>query len=395
MILLDDISNSLKDLKEKSLLRKRVVINSRKKNLIKINGKWLINFSNNDYLGLSQDISIKKAIINGIKKYGNGGTSSNLVSGHTEVHQNIEGITKNNIGFESSILFSSGYLANLGLITTISDKDSFIYADKLNHASLNDACILSRAKFFRYPHNDMELLERLLKKNKTKKKKLIVTDGVFSMDGDLADIPKLVQLAQKYDAYLYIDDAHGYGVLGKNGQGILEYFENTGPMKKIPRDRIIYTITLSKAVGVSGALVNACKNIINLVVNKSRTYIYTTAEQPALIMGVERSFEIIKKNHSLRERLNKSINLFRKNINKKNLLTNSITPIQPLIIESAEKTIKISEKLNSYGFHVPAIRPPTVPNKSSRLRISITALHSQADIKKLTKVINKILDNEN
>lgn len=395
MILLDDISNSLKDLKEKSLLRRRVVINSRKKNLIKINGKWLINFSNNDYLGLSQDISIKKAIINGIKKYGNGGTSSNLVSGHTEVHQNIEGITKNNIGFESSILFSSGYLANLGLITTISDKDSFIYADKLNHASLNDACILSRAKFFRYPHNDMELLERLLKKNKTKKKKLIVTDGVFSMDGDLADIPKLVQLAQKYDAYLYIDDAHGYGVLGKNGQGILEYFENTGPMKKIPRDRIIYTITLSKAVGVSGALVNACKNIINLVVNKSRTYIYTTAEQPALIMGVERSFEIIKKNYSLRERLNKSINLFRKNINKKNLLTNSITPIQPLIIESAEKTIKISEKLNSYGFHVPAIRPPTVPNKSSRLRISITALHSQADIKKLTKVINKILDNEN
>lgn len=395
MILLDDISNSLKDLKEKSLLRKRVVINSRKKNLIKINGKWLINFSNNDYLGLSQDISIKKAIINGIKKYGNGGTSSNLVSGHTEVHQNIEGITKNNIGFESSILFSSGYLANLGLITTISDKDSFIYADKLNHASLNDACILSRAKFFRYPHNDMELLERLLKKNKTKKKKLIVTDGVFSMDGDLADIPKLVQLAQKYDAYLYIDDAHGYGVLGKNGQGILEYYENTGPMKKIPRDRIIYTITLSKAVGVSGALVNACKNIINLVVNKSRTYIYTTAEQPALIMGVERSFEIIKKNYSLRERLNKSINLFRKNINKKNLLTNSITPIQPLIIESAEKTIKISEKLNSYGFHVPAIRPPTVPNKSSRLRISITALHSQADIKKLTKVINKILDNEN
>ena len=395
MILLDDISNSLKDLKEKSLLRKRVVINSRKKNLIKINGKWLTNFSNNDYLGLSQDISIKKAIINGIKKYGNGGTSSHLVSGHTEVHQNIEGITKNNTGFESSILFSSGYLANLGLITTISDKDSFIYADKLNHASLNDACILSRAKFFRYPHNDMGLLERLLKKNKTKKKKLIVTDGVFSMDGDLADIPKLVQLAQKYDAYLYIDDAHGYGVIGKNGQGILEYFENTGPMKKIPRDRIIYTITLSKAVGVSGALVNACKNIINLVVNKSRTYIYTTAEQPALIMGVERSFEIIKKNHSLRERLNKNINLFRKNINKKNLLTNSITPIQPLIIESAEKTIKISEKLNSYGFHVPAIRPPTVPNKSSRLRISISALHSQADIKKLTKVINKILDNEN
>ena len=394
MTLLSDISATLNNLKERSLLRKRKVINSRKKNLIKINGSWLINFSNNDYLGLSQNISIKKAIINGIKKYGNGGTSSHLVSGHTEVHQNIEMITKNNIGFESSILFSSGYLANLGLITTISDKDSFIYADKLNHASLNDACILSRSKFLRYPHSDMRALENLLKKNNTKKKKLIVTDGVFSMDGDLANIPKLLELTQKYDAYLYIDDAHGYGILGKNGQGILEHFEKKCGIKKIPRDRIIYTITLSKAVGVSGALVSANKNIIKLVENTSRAFIYTTAEQPALILGVERSFEIIKENQSLRARLEKSINLFRKSINNQKLLTESITPIQPLIIKSAEKTIRISDQLNSYGFYVPAIRPPTVPNESSRLRISISALHSQLDIKKLTKVLNKLLTNE-
>ena len=394
MTLLDDISTSLNELKERSLLRKRKVINSRKKNLIQINGNWLINFSNNDYLGLSQDVSIKKAIISGIKKYGNGGTSSHLVSGHTEIHQNIENITKNNIGFESSILFSSGYLANLGLITTISDKDSFIYADKLNHASLNDACILSRSKFFRYPHSDMEALENLLKKNNTKKNKLIVTDGVFSMDGDLANIPKLLELAQKYDAYLYIDDAHGYGILGKNGQGILEHYENKCGINKIPRDRIIYTITLSKAVGVSGALVSANKNIIKLVENTSRAFIYTTAEQPALILGVERSFEIIKENQSLRSRLEESINLFRDRVKNKKLLTNSITPIQPLIIKSAEKTIRISEQLNSYGFYVPAIRPPTVPNESSRLRISISALHSQLDIKKLTKVLNKLLTDE-
>jgi len=394
MTLLGDISTSLNELKERSLLRKRKVINSRKKNLIQINGNWLINFSNNDYLGLSQDVSIKKAIISGIKKYGNGGTSSHLVSGHTEIHQNIENITKNNIGFESSILFSSGYLANLGLITTISDKDSFIYADKLNHASLNDACILSRSKFFRYPHSDMEALENLLKKNNTKKNKLIVTDGVFSMDGDLANIPELLELAQKYDAYLYIDDAHGYGILGKNGQGILEYYENKCGIKKIPRDRIIYTITLSKAVGVSGALVSANKNIIKLVENTSRAFIYTTAEQPALILGVKRSFEIIKENQFLRSRLEESINLFRDRVKNKKLLTNSITPIQPLIIKSAEKTIRISEQLNSYGFYVPAIRPPTVPNESSRLRISISALHSQLDIKKLTKVLNKLLTDE-
>jgi len=395
MILLDEIDSSLKDLKKRSLFRKRVVVSERKKNQIKINGRWLINFASNDYLGLSQNSSIKKAIINGINKYGNGGSSSHLVSGHTEAHQNIEKITKNNIGFASSILFSSGYLANLGIITTIAEKDSFIYADKLNHASLNDACILSRGKFIRFPHNDMVALENHLKNNKTKKKKFIVTDGVFSMDGDIANIPELVKLAKKYDAYLYIDDAHGYGILGKSGQGILEHYEKKDSIKKITKDRIIYTLTLSKAVGVSGALVCANKKIIDLVINKSRTYIYTTAEQPALMYGIKRSFEIIKKNHSLRSKINDHIYLFRRLINHKNLLVNSITPIQPLVIGDDKKAVKISNLLIELGFYVPAIRPPTVPTESARLRVSISALHSKGDIKKLSQAINKIIENEN
>ena len=395
MILLDEIDSSLKDLKKRSLFRKRVVVSERKKNQIKINGRWLINFASNDYLGLSQNSSIKKAIISGINKYGNGGSSSHLVSGHTEAHQNIEKITKNNIGFASSILFSSGYLANLGIITTIAEKDSFIYADKLNHASLNDACILSRGKFIRFPHNDMVALENHLKKSKTKKKKFIVTDGVFSMDGDIANIPELVKLAKKYDAYLYIDDAHGYGVLGKNGQGVLEHYEQKDSIKKIAKDRIIYTLTLSKAVGVSGALVCANKKIVDLVVNKSRTYIYTTAEQPALMYGIKRSFDIIKKNHSLRRKVNDHIYLFRRLINHKNLLVDSITPIQPLVIGDDKKVIKISNLLIELGFYVPAIRPPTVPKESARLRVSISALHSKGDIKKLAQAINKIIENEN
>ena len=395
MILLDEIDSSLKDLKKRSLFRKRVVVSERKKNQIKINGRWLINFASNDYLGLSQNSSIKKAIINGINKYGNGGSSSHLVSGHTEAHQNIEKITKNNIGFASSILFSSGYLANLGIITTIAEKDSFIYADKLNHASLNDACILSRGKFIRFPHNDMAALENHLKNNKTKKKKFIVTDGVFSMDGDIANIPELVKLAKKYDAYLYIDDAHGYGILGKSGQGILEHYEKKDSIKKIAKDRIIYTLTLSKAVGVSGALVCANKKIIDLVINKSRTYIYTTAEQPALMYGIKRSFEIIKKNHSLRSKINDHIYLFRRLINHKNLLVDSITPIQPLVIGDDKKAVKISNLLIELGFYVPAIRPPTVPTDSARLRVSISALHSKGDIKKLSQAINKIIENEN
>ena len=395
MILLDEIDSSLKDLKKRSLFRKRVVVSERKKNQIKINGRWLINFASNDYLGLSQNSSIKKAIINGINKYGNGGSSSHLVSGHTEAHQKIETITKNNIGFASSILFSSGYLANLGIITTIAEKDSFIYADKLNHASLNDACILSRGKFIRFPHNDMVALENHLKKSKTKKKKFIVTDGVFSMDGDIANIPELVKLAKKYDAYLYIDDAHGYGVLGKSGQGVLEHYEKKDSIKKIAKDRIIYTLTLSKAVGVSGALVCANKKIVDLVINKSRTYIYTTAEQPALMYGIKRSFDIIKKNHSLRRKVNDHIYLFRRLINHKNLLVDSITPIQPLVIGDDKKAIKISNLLIELGFYVPAIRPPTVPKESARLRVSISALHSKGDIKKLAQAINKIIENEN
>ena len=395
MILLDEIDSSLNDLKKRSLFRKRVVVSERKKNQIKINGRWLINFASNDYLGLSQNSSIKKAIINGINKYGNGGSSSHLVSGHTEAHQNIEKITKNNIGFASSILFSSGYLANLGIITTIAEKDSFIYADKLNHASLNDACILSRGKFIRFPHNDMVALENHLKNNKTKKKKFIVTDGVFSMDGDIANIPELVKLAKKYDAYLYIDDAHGYGVLGKSGQGILEHYEKKDSIKKIAKDRIIYTLTLSKAVGVSGALVCANKKIVDLVINKSRTYIYTTAEQPALMYGIKRSFDIIKKNNSLRRKVNDHIYLFRRLINHKNLLVDSITPIQPLVIGDDKKAVKISNLLIELGFYVPAIRPPTVPTESARLRVSISALHSKGDIKKLVQAINKIIENEN
>ena len=395
MILLDEIDSSLKDLKKRSLFRKRVVVSERKKNQIKINGRWLINFASNDYLGLSQNSSIKKAIINGINKYGNGGSSSHLVSGHTEAHQNIEKITKNNIGFASSILFSSGYLANLGIITTIAEKDSFIYADKLNHASLNDACILSRGKFIRFPHNDMVALENHLKRSKTKKKKFIVTDGVFSMDGDIANIPELVKLAKKYDAYLYIDDAHGYGILGKSGQGILEHYEKKDSIKKIAKDRIIYTLTLSKAVGVSGALVCANKKIIDLVINKSRSYIYTTAEQPALMYGIKRSFEIIKKNHSLRSKINDHIYLFRRLINHKNLLVDSITPIQPLVIGDDKKAVKISNLLIELGFYVPSIRPPTVPTESARLRVSISALHSKGDIKKLSQAINKIIENEN
>ena len=395
MILLDEIDSSLKDLKKRSLFRKRVVVSERKKNQIKINGCWLINFASNDYLGLSQNSSIKKAIISGVNKYGNGGSSSHLVSGHTEAHQNIEKITKNNIGFASSILFSSGYLANLGTITTIAEKDSFVYADKLNHASLNDACILSRGKFIRFPHNDMVALENHLKRSKTKKKKFIVTDGVFSMDGDIANIPELVKLAKKYDAYLYIDDAHGYGVLGKSGQGILEHYEKKDSIKKIAKDRIIYTLTLSKAVGVSGALVCANKKIVDLVINKSRPYIYTTAEQPALMYGIKRSFDIIKKNHSLRRKVNDHIYLFRRLINQKNLLVDSITPIQPLVIGDAKKAIKISNHLIELGFYVPAIRPPTVPTESARLRVSVSALHSKADIKKLAQAINKIIENEN
>jgi len=382
-----DLLVNLKDLVSKNLYRHRKSIEELKKGKIKINGKWVHNFSSNDYLGLTQNKIIKKSIIDGIKKYGNGAGASHLISGHYDVHDNIEKLAAENLGFDKGILFSSGFSANIGVISALCDRSDIIFSDRLNHASLNEASLLSKSKFIRYNHLDLAHLEKSLKESNARRR-LIISDAVFSMDGDLINLPEMINLCEKYDAYLYVDDAHGYGVLGKNGQGILEHYYPKLNLKPKQKKRIIYMFTLGKSVGISGAIVVADKNIVNYLVQKAKTYIYTTASSPAISCGIMTSLQIVKEGKNLRSNLSKLIDLLRKKIENKALLSSSITPIQPILINDNTQTIKLSEKLLEAGFYVPAIRPPTVPIKTSRLRISISALHESKEINRLAELIN-------
>ena len=384
----DQFRKELAEIKSKNLYRKLKVVDIIRNNKILVTNKWLVNFASNDYLGLSQNKKIKHAIIKGIKDFGAGAGASHLISGHFSSHVEAEETLAQLLGFEKSLFFSSGYMANMAVLGGLINRGDAIFCDKLNHASLNDAATLSRAKLYRFHHLDLNLLESQIKKSK-EKNKWIVTDGVFSMDGDVVDVNSLLALCQKYNAYLFIDDAHGYGVIGENGQGILK--QNN--LKNLPQkylNQIIYMITLGKSVGVSGAMVSAKKSIIELLIQKSKPYIYTTASSPALAAGVKVSLDLIFNDKKLRENLKKNIDLFRSSIINTNLLSKSSTPIQPIIIGSPKKALYISEQLMQKGFYVPAIRPPTVPKGTSRLRVSLSSNHKKKDILNLSKLINEL-----
>tara|TARA_B100000035_G_scaffold210907_1_gene180595 strand:+ start:59481 stop:60650 length:1170 start_codon:yes stop_codon:yes gene_type:complete len=386
----NQIRDDLAKIKSKHLYRKLTVIDSVKKNKIFIDGRWLINFASNDYLGLSQNKKIQQAIIKGIREFGAGAGASHLVSGHFSSHDEAEKKLSKLLGFEKSLFFSSGYMANMSVIGGLIKRGDAVFCDKLNHASLNDAAILSRAKVYRFNHLDLSFLERQIKKSQ-EKNKWIISDGVFSMDGDIADIAGLLALCHKYNAYLFIDDAHGYGVLGENGQGILKQ-NNLKLWSKKDLSRVIYMVTLGKSVGISGAIVSAKKNTIDLLIQKSKPYIYTTASTPALANGVSVSLDIIFHGQILRKKLKRNIELFRHSIKNKGALLDSKTAIQPLIIGNPSKAIRLAKTLKEAGLYVPAIRPPTVPTNTSRLRVSLSSSHKKADILHLSNIINQAIN---
>jgi len=268
----DEINEELDQLKNSQLFRSRNNIVAINKSRVFIDGNWLLNFSSNDYLGISQNKIVQSSIIDSLKQYGNGSGASHLISGHFNSHNSLEIEAAKMIGLEKSLFFSTGYMANLAAVGCLCNRNSVIFSDKLNHASLNEAAILSRAKLIRYNHLDLNHLETLIKGSLIKRK-IIVTDGVFSMDGDITDIPGLVYLCKKYDALLYVDDAHGYGVLGSSGQGILEYYQDQGLLSNDSKNYIIYMFTLGKSIGVSGAMLCAKKEIIEYCIQKSKPYI--------------------------------------------------------------------------------------------------------------------------
>jgi 8-amino-7-oxononanoate synthase len=336
-----------------------------------------IIFCSNDYLGLSKHPKVIKAFKDGADKYGVGSGGSQLVTGYTNAHRAVEDAFAEFLNYDRALLFSSGYLANIGVVTALELQT--IFADKFNHASLIDAGLFSKAKMYRYAHNNINSLQLRLEKFNSGQK-LIISDGVFSMNGNIAQLPELSALAKQYKALLMVDDAHGIGVLGNNGKGLVEHFNL--PQKDVP----ILVCPLGKAFACCGAIVAGSNELIESLIQLARTYIYNTAIPPAIAMAALASLKIIRTETWRREKLIYLINYFKEQAYKRNLtLLPSATAIQSLLIGDAKTSVAISKRLLEHGFVVVAIRPPSVPKNTSRLRITLNCLHTE-------KQINDLLD---
>ena len=377
-----DFAADLDALRAQSLQRRRPLLDSAPGPRLNIDGKDYLAFASNDYLGLANHPALIAAAQLAAAHWGVGGTASHLVAGHFTPHELLEQELAAFVGLPAALLFSSGYMANLGVLTSLLQRGDAVFADKLNHASLNDACLLARAEFKRFRHNDLAQLQALLAAS-TARRKVIAVDAVFSMDGDLAPLTDLLQLAETYDAWLYLDDAHGFGVLGPLGQGSLAHWA-------INSSRIVYMATLGKAAGVAGAFVAGQSDLIQWLINKAHTYIYTTAQPPMLAATVSASLQLITYEGWRRERLQALIQQLRAGCaGLPWRLLPSSTAIQPLQIGSSAAVLALAQQLRERGIWVPAIRPPTVPEGTARLRISLSAEHTADDVKTLLAALKE------
>lgn len=379
--MLSDLLQRLEQRRADGLYRERRELDSPQGARVLRDGKMLVNFCSNDYLGLAAHPDLIAAAQAGAARWGVGSGASHLVCGHFAAHEAMERRFADWVGKSAALSFSTGYMANLAVVTALVGRGDAVFADKLNHASLNDAVLLSRADFRRYAHNDLAALERLLAASDAPNK-LIVADTVFSMDGDLAPLAGLLELAERFNAWLYLDDAHGFGVLGE-GRGALAEAGLDSP-------RIIYMATLGKAVGVAGALVAAEQAVIDWLVNSARPYIYTTAAPPLLAEAVQASFDLITQDSWRRERLSAHIRAFRDGLAGLPCdLADSYTPIQPILLRDNATALALSVALLERGFWVAAIRPPTVP--TPRLRVTFSAEHTEEEVASLIAALNELL----
>jgi 8-amino-7-oxononanoate synthase len=376
------LQKELEQRKVDGLLRQRRLLDSPQAEHIVANQKPYLSFCSNDYLGLANRPELIAAMQKAAGDSGVGSGASNLITGHHRYHDSLEKQLAKFVDMPAALLFSTGYMANIGVIGALMGRGDAVFADKLNHACLNDGAYFSYADFHRYPHNDVAALEKLLQASKAKHK-LIAADAVFSMDGDIAPIPEYLALCEKYDAYLYLDDAHGFGVLGEHGQGSLNHF-------KIKSPRIIVMATLGKAAGVAGAFVAGEQVVIDYLIQKAKSYVYSTPAPPALSATLSASVQLIEQGDDLRANLKTLIAYLKENLKlKKWKLLESDTAIQPLLIGGNEESLAVSEYLQTHGILVPAIRPPTVPAGTARLRISLSAAHSLDDVKQLVAAIHQ------
>ena len=373
---LERLSAQLEELRRAGLMRSRLTLESAQGPRIRIDGQEHVAFCSNDYLGLAADPRIVAAVVKAVQRYGVGSGASHLVTGHSVAHDRLETALAEFVRMPRALLFSTGYLANIGVVTALAGREDAVFSDALNHASLIDGIRLSHAQVVRFAHCDVNALGRALEQSQARSR-FVVTEGVFSMDGDIAPLPAILELCERFEAWLLVDDAHGFGVLGAEGRGVLEHFGMASP-------RIIYVGTLGKAAGVSGAFVAGAATMVETVLQRARSYIYTTASPPFLAAAVEASLTIIREETWRRRRLSALIDLLKRGLRgSRARLSPSETPIQPLIIGGNADAVRASQALRERGIIVPAIRPPTVPEGTARLRISLSSAHDEADVEGL------------
>jgi 8-amino-7-oxononanoate synthase len=379
--MLASLHKELEKREAEGLMRQRRLLDSPQAEHIVANDQHFLSFCSNDYLGLANRPELIAAMQKAAGDSGVGSGASNLITGHHRYHDELEKRLAKFVELPAALLFSTGYMANIGVIGALMGRHDAIFADKLNHACLNEGAYLSRAAFHRFPHNDVAALEKLLKES-TATHKLIAADAVFSMDGDIAPLPEYLALCEKYDAYLYIDDAHGFGVLGEHGKGSLSHFQLKSP-------RIIMMATLGKAAGVAGAFVAGEKVVIDYLIQKANSYVYSTPAPPALSATLAESVRLIEAGDDLRAHLQNLITLLKNTLKlKKWQLMPSDTAVQPLVVGGNREVLALSEYLQTRGILVPAIRPPTVPAGTGRLRISLSAAHTEDDVKRLVTALH-------
>lgn len=376
----DKLESRLKQRQAQDLMRQRLTLESGQDTEVSMDSSHFINFSSNDYLGLASHPKLIEAMREASKRYGVGSGASHLVVGHSKEHHLLEEELAEFLGTERALLFSSGFMANFGVLTSLFDKKDLLIQDKLNHASLIDGGRASEAKMLRYGHNDLNSLQRqLIHKVESK---VIVTDGVFSMDGDLAPLPEIVELAKDSQSQLMVDDAHGFGVLGESGKGSLEHFG----LAQSQAD--IYMATLGKSLGGYGAFVAGNNSLIESLIQFARSYIYTTAIPPAVAAVNRASLKLVQDDPELRLKLQHNIRYFKQLAEEAGLpLMPSDTAIQPLRVGKNDTALQLSQGLRQRGILVIAIRPPTVPENSARLRITLTASHTKSHIEQLIEAI--------
>ena len=380
----DSLHDELAALETAGLKRRRRTLEAPCGPLAVVDGREFVSFCSNDYLGLANAPALIEAAVAGAQQWGVGSGASHLVSGHLAPHEQLEQELAAFVGAERALFLSTGYMANLAIVPALVGRDDAVFADKLNHASLIDAVQLSRAHSVRYPHADLAALEARLAAS-TAKRKLILTDAVFSMDGDLAPLPELLALAERFDAWLVVDDAHGFGVLGPQGRGACAHFA-------LPASpRLIYMGTLGKAAGASGAFIAGSATVIEWLLQRARTYIFSTGSSPIIACALRASLALIAQGDARRAHLAALTAQLRTGLaGTPWRLLPSPTAIQPIVVGDNHAVVALAEALYSRGLWVPGIRPPTVPQGSARLRVSLSAAHTTEHVERLVDALREL-----